>query len=162
LLPLADAVERIVRGRAELQAALGVEPAGFLAPAWLEHRETDAAVRAAGLGVHEDHVFVYDVARRRRLVAPAVTFTARSPLRVAASIAWAAAIAPAIGPSSLDLRLALHPLDFRSPRLVLAIGRVARAALERRRVVGYAELLSPLPEADGCGATPARGLRRWP
>jgi predicted deacetylase len=128
-------------GLATLEDALGVRPVGFVAPAWLESEHVAGALRDLGFRFHEDHLWVHDLIRGRRLLAPAVTFTGRSRTRAVLSIGWARAMELALA-TPLDLRLALHPVDFDHDDLVEAIDRLVRAISRRREWIGYGELLA--------------------
>ena len=127
-----------------LEAALDDRPSGFVAPAWLESVHTARALAAQGFGYHEDHLFIDDLARDRRLFVPAITFTGRSRARAIASIGWAKAMAPLLR-APVDIRLALHPVDFDHDDLVAAIGELVEVISQRRQWTTYRELLG----ADG-------------
>lgn len=127
-------------GLATLEAALGLRPEGFVAPAWLESEHVGAALRGLGVRFHEDHLWIRDLDRGRRLLVPAVTFTGRSRARALASIGWARAMELALA-APLDLRLALHPVDFDHDDLVEAIDRLVTAISRQREWIGYDTLL---------------------
>jgi predicted deacetylase len=135
-----EARRRLERGRDVLERVLGTRPRGFIAPAWLEHIDTERALASLGFELHEDHLFLRHIARGRRALVPALTFSARTRLRLRLSLGWAR-LMELVARTPLDVRLALHPLDFGSTELVTAIGRLATAVGARRRWATYAEVL---------------------
>lgn len=139
-LGLDEARRRLRQGREAVEEALGVRPTGFVAPAWLEGPETEAALAAEGFTSHEDHLFVRGLVRRRAVLAPALSMTARSPARTRASVAFCS-VAALTARAPVDLRLALHPVDFRSPALVAALGRLVRTLASARSFVPLSALL---------------------
>jgi predicted deacetylase len=141
ILSFARALDRIERGLAVVEKAVGVRPGGFVAPAWLEHRDTERALYAAGVSFHEDHLWVRDLETMGRILAPAIGFTSRNLARTYVSVAWAEAARRVVGRAG-DLRLALHPTDLTSGPLVAAIGRLVEAIGEEREWVGYGGLLA--------------------
>lgn len=138
LRPAAPLRDLLDRGRAELAELLPDAP-GFVAPAWLEPRGLPALLARHGFSWHETSRFIEALPARRRFVAPVIGFATRTPLREALSLAWARALLA--GSARLPaLRLAVHPADLRSPRVMAALERVVRAAASRRAVT-TAELL---------------------
>ena len=135
-----EAQRRIIIGRETVENALGVQTAGFIPPAWLLGEEAGQAVRGARFEFCEDHLFIHHLRRDRRLFAPAVSFTARSRTRALSSIAWAHGMRLALH-GRHPVRLALHPVDFRFPRLVKAIAGLAEKMGQKRNWVGYTEFL---------------------
>lgn len=140
-LRYAEALERMEDGLEVLERALGVRPAGFVAPAWLHNAEVVQAARDLGLGYCEDHLRIYDLARDRHMLAPALSLASRSLARRLGSLAAAELTARALQPMPV-VRLAVHPNDYDHPRLVATIGRVARRWLPGHPAVSYREALS--------------------
>ncbi|MCP4603767.1 MAG: DUF2334 domain-containing protein [Proteobacteria bacterium] len=134
------AVRKLRIGRGLLEQGLGVRPSGFVAPAWLESRHTQAALAFEGFEFHEDHLFVRRVSTDEKHFIPAVSFSARSPLRTFASRIWARALR-LLAFGKWNLRLAIHPLDFSSEELKNAIRRFAEAATQTRQWVTYEQFL---------------------
>jgi predicted deacetylase len=114
----------IAAGRRVLALA-GVEPRGFVAPAYAY---TPALRRELAAGFDWWATLLRFVGRDRAALAPAVALR-RSPLAVRA-----AAVA-----SRRVLRLDLHPADFDRPAHVLALESVLRGA-HRRTAVTYDDL----------------------
>lgn len=122
----ADAARaRITRGITRLRA-LGLEPVGFVAPAWLWRRESRAVVTESGLAVSEDEHAVYLHHRGTRLSSPVLRWSARTPVR-----AWASAcVAEAESWRHRDnwlVRIAFHPRDLSHP----LTGHSVRRTLDR-------------------------------
>ena len=154
LRPAAPLPELLGRGRAELASLLPHPPAGFVAPAWLEPRGFAPVLAALGFAWHETSRFVEALAAPsssssssaspapspRRIAVPAIGFATRSRLREALSLAWAQLLLTA-APRLSPLRLALHPADLGSPRVVATLEHLVRRAAPHYRAVTTSELL---------------------
>lgn len=143
LAPREALPELLRRGRAELSALLGAPPAGFVAPAWLEPRGLGALLARHGFRWHETALALEALAPRRRALAPVIGYATRSPLRLAAALAWSGALARTLRGTRL-LRLAVHPADERSPAVLRELERVVRHALVDRRAVTTSAALAAL------------------
>ena len=124
-LDRAAARQRIDRGLRALRA-LGLEPSGFVPPAWLATEEGHRAVGDAGLGFSEEERSIRLFPPGRRVPSPAVRWSARTPVR-----AWGS-VAVARGRWLLQRRarhprLAFHPQDYAHP----GTSRDLRPTLER-------------------------------
>ncbi|MCP4677541.1 MAG: DUF2334 domain-containing protein [Deltaproteobacteria bacterium] len=135
-----SAIRRLRRGREILARNLGVQASGFVAPAWLQNRNTATALAFEGFEFHEDHLFVRRVSSNKRFMAPAVTFSARSPARTRASVRFAK-VMTRLARGRWNLRLAIHPIDFNSVALKDAIRRFAEVAGKTRKWVTYSQFL---------------------
>lgn len=147
LRPAAPIAELLRRGRDELARVLPAPPAGFVAPAWLEPRGFARTLARLGFAWHETSRFVEQLdaatsprARPRRVAAPALGFATRTPLREALSLGWARAVSLA-APCLPALRLAVHPADLRSARVMASLEAIARRGARTHRVVTTSELL---------------------
>ena len=142
-----DAEDRLAHGKKMLERVFGCSVKGFVPPAWLAGAELPRQLRAVGLTHYEGHIFVYNLLSRTRIFAPAITFTARGRWRTSASIGFAQTIEAILRArggrffGGIPLRLALHPADFRSERLVESIGSLVSTMRERYHWIGYRELL---------------------
>jgi predicted deacetylase len=154
--PDGDLSDLLTRGRAELASILPF-PAGslgFVAPAWLEPRGFSSLLSRLGFAWHETSRFVERVSPSpsparapHRLFSPVIGFATRTPLRESLSVAWARLLlATTFSPSSparlSTLRIAVHPADLHSSRVMSALERSVRRALTFARPVTTAELLS--------------------
>jgi predicted deacetylase len=138
-----EAAARIAQGLAVLRAA-GLEPLGFVPPAWLARPELERVVRNAGLAFTEDTHRVTELAHGQRIPAPATCWSTRTAWRRAGSVVVAA------GRLRLEharplVRVALHPPDARWPRILTSCRRTLEALLGRRAVITYRELLARGP-----------------
>lgn len=160
--PAEDLTALLTRGRAELTSIVSPSPSspspsarfGFVAPAWLEPRGFSSLLTRLGFAWHETSRYVERLsplssphAPPLRLFSPVIGFATRTPLRESLSIAWARLLlATTFSPASPTrlsaLRIAVHPADLRSSRIMSALERSIRRALAFARSVTTAELLS--------------------
>jgi predicted deacetylase len=130
--------DRIARGLVRLRR-LGLNPTGFIPPAWLARDAVQSVVAAAGLAFTEDAGSIRVLSSGERVLSPVVRWSARSPLRAWGSRAVAAA-RWRLQRNSAWPRLALHPQDLDHP----VTRRSLEHALERwctRHAAGrYADL----------------------
>jgi len=115
--------------RDELAALVRASVRGFVAPAWLEPRGFADVLVRAGFDWHETGLAIERLRDRARLASPVIGFATRSRVRTAAALAWAATLTPALArlaPPGTPARVALHPGDLRSPRVLAAAERTIR------------------------------------
>ena len=130
--------ERIGRGLRALRA-IGLEPVGFVPPAWLAREATHRAVVDLGLRVSEDERSVRLHPSGVRLPSPVVRWSARTPARahasaVVARLRWLAQRGAATP------RLALHPSDLDHPATRRSLERALAAWVAARGVGSYGSL----------------------
>jgi uncharacterized protein len=118
----------------------GIEPAGFVAPAYAYTpalRETLADRFTWWAGLLRLHRALAADGRAAELVAPALTLGTSGPLRrtLSPSLLRTGALL-----SGQTLRLDLHPADLQHPRHMLALEWVLRRAANRRAAITYDEL----------------------
>jgi uncharacterized protein len=111
--------DRIDRGLERLRM-IGLEPIGFVPPAWLARPETHLAAKDAGLAVSEDDGAIYVHRSGSRVASPVVRWSARTQLRAVASVAGAR-LRWALQRRAPVMRLALHPGDLESPATARSI-----------------------------------------
>jgi len=116
----AGAAERIGRGVARLRA-LGLEPVGFVPPAWLAREAAHRAVGDAGLRFSEDDRSIRLFPSGLRVGSPVVRWSGRTPLRARGSVAVAGA-RWALQRQARFPRIALHPQDLGHHLTAAAIG----------------------------------------
>lgn len=139
-LDYAAARDRIERSLERLRA-VGLEPVGFVPPAWLARPETHLAVRDAGLAVSEDDARLFVHACGLTLESPVLRWSARGALRAHASavqerMRWA------LQRRARIVRIALHPSDLDHRAVVASIERAMSAWLSLRSPATYASLWS--------------------
>jgi uncharacterized protein len=130
--------ERIARGRARLRA-LGLEPVGFVPPAWLARDEGHHAAGRAGLGFSEDAREIRLFPSGRRIRSPVVRWSARTPARAWGSVAVARARWTVQGRARYP-RIALHPQDLGHAATAAAVGPTLERWLARHPPTTYAAL----------------------
>ncbi|MGH7655836.1 MAG: DUF2334 domain-containing protein [Gemmatimonadaceae bacterium] len=129
---------RIDRGISRLRA-MGLEPIGFVPPAWLAKPATHAAVRDAGLLVSEDDGTVYLHASPRTIASPVVRWSGRGAVRAYGSVVfermrwWVQRGAPV-------MRIALHPGDLAHAATAVSLERALDAWLSVRKQTLYRDL----------------------
>lgn len=133
----AAARERIARGIVRL-TALGLEPSGFIPPAWLCREGTHRAASDLGLKFTEDEHGLRIHPSGRRLRAPALRWSARTPFRARGSAVVAAA-RWRIQRGAAIIRLALHPADLRHPATVRSVERALDRWPAVHPIARYAE-----------------------
>jgi predicted deacetylase len=127
---------RIDRGVARLRA-MGLEPVGFVPPAWLAKPATHGAVRDAGLRVSEDDGTVF--VEGRALRSPVVRWSGRGAVRAYGSVMferlrWWGQRGERV------VRIALHPGDLGHPATARSVERGLDAWLSVRRQTLYRAL----------------------
>jgi uncharacterized protein len=135
-----EAAARIDQGLAVLRKA-GLEPLGFVPPAWLARPELEPVVRAAGLGFTEDTHAVTAVRLGQRIPAPATCWSTRGAWRRTGSGVVAAARLRLEQGRPL-VRVAFHPPDAQWPGVLTSCRRTLTTLLERRHVISYDDLLA--------------------
>lgn len=131
---------RIADGRALLEDVIGRPIDGFVAPAWLYGKGALLALSDAHVPLAEDHMRVWSPATGSELArGPVITWASRTKLRLASSLAAAAALRRL--PLKV-LRIGVHPPDIRHPSLVRSIDKTFRIASAKRRPGRYSDLLT--------------------
>ncbi|HSJ75617.1 MAG TPA: DUF2334 domain-containing protein, partial [Gemmatimonadales bacterium] len=129
---------RIARGLARLHQ-VGINPSGFVAPAWLARETTDTAARGLGLEFTEDASSIHLLASGERVPSPVVRWSSRTALR-----AWgSSAVATArwrLQRDSAWPRLALHPQDLDHSATARSLAGALDRWCEHRSVGRYADL----------------------
>jgi uncharacterized protein len=138
----AAARERIERGLSRLRG-LGLEPLGFVPPAWLGAPATDRAVAAAGFAFIEHASAIRALPSGRRVASPAVRWSGRTPVR-----AWGSALVAdarwRLQRNARWPRLALHPQDLDHPATLRSVERAVHRWSRHHRIGRYAELCTAL------------------
>jgi len=136
----AAARARLQKGLSVL-AACGLNPSGFIAPAWLLGEESATVLGEFNFAFTTLLGGVCDLKSGAFYRAPAVVFSSRSFLRAVLSRMIVPVLAGYWGRREL-VRLVLHPLDARRPAIMEIIERLCQGMLACRRQVTIGEYLA--------------------
>ena len=137
--------QRLNRALLRLQN-LGLEPTGFVAPAWLARDAAYDAAASAGLRFSEDATDVILLPSKRRIPSPVVRWSARTAVRAWGSVAVARA-RWVLQRGSEWPRIALHPGDLDHGATSRSIARALERWLGRHRPGRYRDLAPGLQPA---------------
>jgi uncharacterized protein len=140
-LDASAAGERIARGLQRLRQ-LGLEPTGFVAPAWLAKADTYRIAAEAGLTFSEDDESVRLLSLNRRIRSPVVRWSARTSARAWGSVAVARARWLLQRNTSCP-RIAFHPGDLQHPAVSASLGPTLSRWVGRHAPGRYADLIRP-------------------
>ena len=133
MLSQAEAAERLDRGIADL-GALGLDPVGFVPPAWLFAPHTRALMEERGLTLTESFGWIECLRTGRRVFAPALSWSTARTWRSRVTASLVRARTTLERPRSLT-RVAIHPPDIDTPVVRASLER-ALTTLVRGRAVG--------------------------
>jgi uncharacterized protein len=105
-----EAKRRLDEGEQMLRDA-GLAIRGFVAPAWSMPKWVLAMLGERGYGFTEDHVRIYDPAKKTSRASLVLNFASRTPGRLFSSAAWCRIARPAR--RFVPARIAIHPADMR-------------------------------------------------
>ena len=134
-LDRAAAAALVERARADFRQ-LGIEPAGFIAPAWLLSVEAEAALRELGCAYTTRLGSVTDLQSGRVFQSQSLVWSVRSAGRRQASLAWNAVLFRRLAANPL-LRISIHPVDLRHPKIWKQIRELIARALADREPLTY-------------------------
>ena len=120
---------------------LGVEPAGFIAPAWLLSAEAEAALCELGCAYTTRLGSVVDLQSGRVFHSQSLVWSVRSAWRRQASRVWNALLFRRLAANPL-LRISIHPVDLRHPQIWRQIRELITRALADREPLTYHEWLT--------------------
>jgi predicted deacetylase len=130
---------RIDRGLVRLRA-LGLDPIGFVPPAWLARPDTHRAVRDAGLAVSEDDGTIYAFRAGRTVVSPVVRWSSRGAARAYGSLLQAK-LRWMLQRGNSVVRIALHPADLDHPATAASVERTLDLWVGAYGSTGYSSAL---------------------
>ena len=134
-----EAARRLNEGWKELSTAFA-PMRGFVAPAWLNGEGTWSALRQSPFRYAATRNALVIIEGMQRIPAPAITVSARSRWRRAASRLWLRALCGSTASLPL-LRVALHPVDAEHADVIDDWRRALRLLLDRREPVTKASAL---------------------
>ena len=134
-LGFAEARGLVAKSREEFRA-IGVEPSGFIAPAWLLSAEGERALRELGVGYTTRLRSVTALQRGDEWQSQSLCWSVRATWRRAVSLAWNASLFHRLESAEL-MRIAIHPVDIAHPRIWEQIARFIAAAARLREPMTY-------------------------
>ena len=138
-MPGADALRIISQARQDFHR-IGIDPLGFIAPAWLVSEGTDRALQRLGIGYTTRIGGVYDYTKGVQHTSQSLVWSTRSGWRRMMSRAWNAHLFRRLETCPL-LRIGIHPPDMQHRAVWQQIKNLAARALETRTAVTYAGYL---------------------
>jgi predicted deacetylase len=134
-----EAFARVTRGLEEFRS-VGLEPAGFIAPAWLLGPEAARAVARAGFQYTTRLGRVEDIVRDEAHVSQSLVYSVRAAWRRAMSLGWNSLLLRALGDRPL-VRVGLHPPDWKFPAIRDHARKCISRALATREAITYEDWL---------------------
>jgi predicted deacetylase len=137
-----EARRRLMEGKELLEALLGQEIRGFVAPAWLYSPGTRKALRDLSFEVSEDHWKIWSpVSPEVRSFAPALSYATRDGGRILASLLGSRLATVLARPFPL-VRFAIHPRDSDVESVNRESRRALASLLRLRQPVQYGEIVA--------------------
>ena len=133
----AAARDRVAKARDEFHS-VGLQPSGFIAPAWLLSEEGEHAIRELGIVYTTRLRTVTDLQQGREWRSQSLCWSVRTAWRRAMSLAWNASLFHRLENAEL-MRIAVHPVDIEHPRIWKQITRLVAAAGSVREAMTYRE-----------------------
>ena len=125
----------VEKARAEFQQ-LGLDPSGFIAPAWLLSPAAEEALREAHCAYTTRLGSVLDLQTDRTFRSQSLVWSVRSPWRRQMSLAWNALLFRRLATHPL-LRISIHPVDLSQARVWQQIRELITRALADRASLTY-------------------------
>ncbi|HEY4281557.1 MAG TPA: polysaccharide deacetylase family protein [Chthoniobacterales bacterium] len=135
-LPYDEAKRRIGRAREEFVDA-GLNPHGFVAPAWLLGEQSERAARDAGMEYTIRLGSVRDLRSGDTFLAQSLVYSVRNAWRRQASLCWNALLAQLAGRRGSLMRLSVHPVDYTHPPIWNQIRRFITEMQSERSPTTY-------------------------
>jgi predicted deacetylase len=145
-LPFDEATLRLQAGR-EWLGRLGLEPEGFVAPAWLLGAQAWRALRCQPFAYTCTLRRIHLLPQRRSVVCQSQVYSSASAWRRGLSVLWNASLARAQAVAPL-VRLELHPSDEEHAAIRNAWRRLAARQLDTRRVCTLKQVAAELRTAS--------------
>jgi predicted deacetylase len=139
-ITLEEARTLLARGREALTECAGVDPTGFIAPAWLLSAAGEQAARELGFGYTTRLKTVTDLTAGKVLESQSLCWSVRSGWRRAASLGWNPLLATLLGKTRL-LRISIHPPDITHPSIWYQIRCLATRAAKDRTPLTYRDFI---------------------
>jgi predicted deacetylase len=146
----------VARGNSELRQA-GLDPCGFIAPAWLLGAEALAALRDLGVEYTTTLGTVLDLKSDRAWQSQSLVWSVRSGWRRVASLVWNATLFRRLRGNPL-LRISIHPVDLAHAPIWKQIRALITSALRTRGPTTYHDWIArqrALPQPSTCNFQPS-------
>ena len=134
-----QALDLVKNAQTEFHEA-GLNPSGFIAPAWLLSEPAERALRRGGIEYTTRIGSVTDFRSNTTHPTQSMVYSARNAWRRNASLAWNALLFRRLRKNPL-LRIGLHPPDFQYPAIWRQIRNLITRALEDRQPLTYEQWL---------------------
>ncbi|MEI8234574.1 MAG: polysaccharide deacetylase family protein [Verrucomicrobiota bacterium] len=134
-IPGADALRIVSQARQEFHK-VGLDPQGFVAPAWLLSDGADRALQRLGIAYTTRIGGIFDYTTGIRHTSQSLVWSSRSWWRRIASRAWNAYLFRRLQTCNL-LRIGIHPTDRQHPAVWRQIRTLIARALEDRAAITY-------------------------
>ena len=138
-IPGADALRIVSQARQEFHK-IGLEPRGFIAPAWLLSNGADRALQRLGLTYTTRIGGIFDYTTGVRHASQSLVWSSRTWWRRILSRLWNAYLFRRMQPRNL-LRIGIHPPDLQHPAIWQQIKGLTARALEDRTASTYSGYL---------------------
>lgn len=129
------AAELVSKAREEFRS-LGLDPTGFIAPAWLLSDKAEVALRDLGIQYTTRLGSVLDLTRMQRTASQSLCWSVRSRWRREVSRVWNRFLFQRLQANPL-LRISIHPVDIEHPAIWQQILRLTEAGLQNRSAQTY-------------------------
>jgi hypothetical protein len=137
----------VCRANTELRE-VGLEPRGFIAPAWLLSEAGERALCGLGCEYTTRLRTVVDLQTGRTVVSQSLCWSVRAAWRRVVSLAWNALLFRRLRGSPL-MRIAVHPVDIEHAAIWRQIRTLVSAALELRQPKTYLDWIRAERQARG-------------
>lgn len=131
----------VARARSEFQS-LGLEPTGFIAPAWLLSQPAERALCRIGLQYTVRLGSVLNLQTGEQWASQSLVYSTRAAWRRSASLLWNSCLNRCLQQNSL-IRLSIHPPDFHYRPIWAQIERFIHEALLANRLMNTYGTLFP-------------------
>lgn len=135
-----DEAARLVSKAREEFRQIGLNPSGFIAPAWLLSAEAERALRRLGIEYTTRLGSVIDLRTGATHASQSMVYSSRSAWRRAMSLAWNAWLFRRLRSNPL-LRVGIHPPDFHHKKIWRQICLCIGEALKDRTAMTYEQWL---------------------
>lgn len=145
----ATAAAAVIRAREEFQK-LGLNPVGFIAPAWLLSPEAERALAEAGFDYTTRLGSVLDLKTGNAHLSQSMVYSVRNAWRRGVSRLWNASLYRRLRGNPL-LRIGIHPPDLRHPEIWTQIRKFTALALAERQPGTYESWLRDFRQLHSSG-----------